>query len=246
MTKVIDISCWNTITDWAAIKAAGITGVIIRAGFGRVASQKDKSFDKHYAGAKAAGLQIGAYWYSYAQTADVAKIEAEVFIGVIKDKRFELPVYYDIEEAAQVKLGKTICTQMANAFCGTMEQAGYYCGVYSFDGFFATNLPADVGKRYTAWVARVESVTPTYCKKYDMWQYSWLAQIKGSVGSTDISNCYKDFYSIIKSAGLNGYSSAPPKYTVTARIAGLNKVQAADIADKCKNNAMTVVIAEED
>lgn len=82
MIKIIDVSCWNVVTDWAAVKASGVGGVIIRAGFGRVLSQKDKSFEAHYAGAKAAGL----------------------------------PVYYDIEESAQVALSKTICTAMVDAF----------------------------------------------------------------------------------------------------------------------------------
>lgn len=243
MIKIIDVSCWNVVTDWAAVKASGVGGVIIRAGFGRVLSQKDKSFEAHYAGAKAAGLLVGAYWYSYATTAAVAKVEAQCFAEVIKGKAFELPVYYDIEESAQVALSKTICTAMVDAFCGYMEQVGYYAGVYSFDAFFSRNLPADIGKRYTVWVARIGSA-PVYVKPYDMWQYSWTARYKGASGDVDTSDCTKDFYSIILRLGLNGLKTTS-KYSITARAAGLSKAQANDLGDLCKKNGMTVVIAED-
>jgi len=72
-TKGIDVSVWQGDIDFAKVKANGIDFVIIRAGYGKLASQKDKCFEQNYSRAKAAGLHVGAYWYSYAQSADEAK-----------------------------------------------------------------------------------------------------------------------------------------------------------------------------
>ena len=153
-TKIIDVSKHNGTIDWTKVKASGISGVIIRAGYGRIITQKDKSFESFYAGAVKAGLNVGAYWYSYAKSAEEAKTEAAVFLEAIKGKKFDLPVYYDIEEQDHVALGKTVCTAMVEAFCSTMEAAGYFAGVYSFDSFFASNLDESVRKKYTLLTAR--------------------------------------------------------------------------------------------
>lgn len=240
-TKVIDISKHNTITDFKAVKAAGIDGVIIRAGYGRVISQKDKTFDGFYTAAKVAGLKVGAYWYSYAASAAEAEIEAAVFAKAIEGKRFELPVYYDIEESKHLALGLKVCSEMIDRFCSHMEQHGYYAGIYSFDAFYG-NISDDVKRKYTKWVARVEDVKPVRCTDYDMWQYTWEGKINGVSGEVDISRCYKDFASIVKSKGLNGYSAA--KYSVTASAAGLDKAKADAVAEICRQQGMTVKIAE--
>lgn len=176
--KIVDVSKHNKVTDWAVVKAAGIDGVIIRAGYGRYISQKDKAFEQFYSGASEAGLHIGAYWYSYADNATEAAAEASVFMQAVKDKKFDLPLYYDIEEQKHVALGRNICTSMATAFCKTLENAGYYAGVYSFDSFFSSSLDADIQNRFATWTARVENIAPKCCLKWGMHQYSWQATDK--------------------------------------------------------------------
>ena len=65
--KGIDVSVWQKSIDFNKVKRSGIEFVIMRAGYGSALSQKDKCFEQNYARAKAAGLHIGAYWYSYLQ-----------------------------------------------------------------------------------------------------------------------------------------------------------------------------------
>lgn len=239
MNKVIDVSKWNGKIDWAKVKASGVYGVIIRAGYGRLISQKDPTFESYYSGAKAAGLHIGAYWYSYAKTEDEAIIEAEVFKEAIKGKTFDLPVYMDIEEKSQVALGKAVCTNMVKAFCRHMELAGYFAGVYSFDSFFGSNLTDDIYNKFTCWVARVEYVEPAFCKKFDLHQFTWVGYINGINGDVDVSYCFKDFPTIIKNAGLNGYTTSK-KYKVTAEIDGVTAEERDKIFSACQKMAMTV------
>lgn len=238
--KVIDVSKHNGIINWNYVKAAGVEGVIIRAGYGRHISQKDSRFEANYSGALAAGLHVGAYWYSYADSPADAKTEAEVFLEVLKGKKFDLPVYFDIEEQKHVKAGRTMCTAMTEAFCSTVEKAGYFTGVYSFDSFFKTNLDSIIERKYTQWVARIGG-TPN--SKHDMWQYSWKEKIKGINGETDVNHCYKNFPSIIVKAKLNGYG-AETKYKVTAYASGVDKLNADKIAKACSEMGMTVVMEE--
>ena len=106
----IDVSRHNTITDFRKVKGSGIDFVIIRAGYGREISQKDPQFETNYKNAKAAGLNVGAYWYSYAQSVEEAKIEAKVCLQAIKGKKFEYPIYFDLEENTQLSRGSALCT----------------------------------------------------------------------------------------------------------------------------------------
>lgn len=98
MVKGIDVSTFQGNIDFKKVKASGIDFVILRAGYGRETSQKDAKFEQNYKNAKAAGLKVGAYWYSYADSVEDAKKEAEACISVIKGKQFEYPIYFDLEE----------------------------------------------------------------------------------------------------------------------------------------------------
>ena len=82
--KGIDVSVHQGKIDWKKVKAAGIDFAIIRAGYGREISQKDKRFEENYVNAKAAGIKVGAYWYSYADSVSRGEQEAKTFLEVIK------------------------------------------------------------------------------------------------------------------------------------------------------------------
>lgn len=242
--RVVDVSHHNGDVDFKAIKAAGIYGVIIRAGYGKLISQTDKRFEENYEKAKAAGLKVGAYWYSYAYNTAEAEQEAMTFLDVIRGKCFELPVYYDVEEKKHQQLGKAKVSAIIKTFCDTVEKKGYFVGVYSSDSWFKDYIDDDIKRRYTCWVAHVENVKPKYIAKYDMWQYTWKAVFpnnsqNGKKTPFDCNYLYKDFESIIKAKNLNGY--APNKtYIITATL----KTSSENIAQKafieCKNLGMTV------
>ena len=202
--RIIDLSKWNGAVDFAKVKASGIDGVIIRTGFGvKSPKQIDRRFEEYYAKAKAAGLYVGAYHYSYAKNALGAVREAEFMLELLKGKSFELPVYGDFEE--QGELSCSVCTEMVKAFCNRLEAAGAWAGIYSYDTFFRDKLSADIPKRYTAWVARVENVFPKCVLDGDIgiWQYSWKGKVGGISGDVDMDFCYKDFPGMIKRAKKN-------------------------------------------
>ena len=250
--KVIDVSHHNGDIDFKAIKSAGIYGVIIHAGFGKYASQKDKTFEQNYERAKAAGLKVGAFWYSYAYNTAEAEQEAMTFLDVIRGKCFELPVYYDVEEDKHMSLGKAKVSAIIKIFCDTVEKAGYFVGVYSADSWFKDYIDDDVKRRYTCWVAHVENVKPKFISKYDMWQYTFKATfpnntqiIKGKTTKTpfDCSYLYKDFESIIKAKNLNGYAQNKT-YEITAFIKTSSETTAQKTIISCKELGMTVIKRE--
>ena len=115
LTKGIDVSKHNGIIDWSKAKK-DIDFAIIRAGYGRLTSQKDIKFEKNYQGCKDNNILKGAYWYSYATTVSDIQTEAKVFLSVIKGKKFEYPVYLDIEEQSQASLSSTTINAMIKAF----------------------------------------------------------------------------------------------------------------------------------
>ena len=214
MIKGIDISYAQTNIDFAKIKASGVDFVIIRAGYGKYTNQKDTRFESHYAGAKAAGLAVGCYWYSYATNADDAKLEAKACLEVIKGKQFDYPIYFDIEEGKQATLGKAAVSGIVRTFCDTIEKAGYFVGIYSYASFLKNVVSEDLLKRYDVWVAHTDVSKPNYDLPYGIWQYSHKGKIDGYNGNIDCNFSYKDYPTAIKNKGLNGYTGTAPVETV--------------------------------
>lgn len=213
--KGIDISTWQgSGVNFNNLKKDGIEFVIIRAGFGRYTSQKDNQFENNYSKAKAAGMPVGAYWYSYATSVAGAKEEAKTCLAVIKGKQFEYPIYFDLEDPSQSGLSKAVKSDMVVAFCEELEAAGYFTGLYSNLNWLNNHLDYNKIKPYTLWLAQWAS-KPTYSNTFDMWQYTSDGTTSGTPGRTDMNYCYKDFPTIIKEAGLNGFSKGSSTPTPT-------------------------------
>lgn len=207
--KLIDVSHNNGNIDWTKVKndkENNIEGVIIHAGYGKYISQKDEKFEENYKGAVDAGLHVGAYWYSYANNIIDAIFEAFAFLYCIKGKKFDLPVYIDIETEGQLSLGKDTCSKITNVFLTIIKLFGYLAGVYSFDSFFGTNLDDKIRQKYEVWVAHVENAEPKNAPEWGIHQYSWKGKIDGITTDTDLNECRKNYPQIIKDAGLNRYS----------------------------------------
>ena len=129
----IDVSTWQDYIDWPSVSQS-VYFSIIRAGYGT--GGFDDFFEYNYQNAKANGVKVGAYWYSYAKSVSDAVQEANSFIQALKGKQFEWPVYYDIEEQSIFEAG--IANDIAKAFCDVLEANKYYCGIYYSTYFLDT------------------------------------------------------------------------------------------------------------
>lgn len=209
MSKGIDVSKHQGTIDWQKVKASGVDFAMIRAGYGRYDNQKDECFEENYKNAKQAGVKVGAYHYSYAKSADDAKKEAETFIKWISGKQFEYPVAFDVEEKAQSDKGKQFVSDIIRAFCETVEKAGYYVCIYANKYWLDNFVDDDCKKKYDVWLAQWAEKA-TYAGNYGIWQYSSQGSIDGISGRSDMDESYKDYYSIMKNKGLNGFSAPAP------------------------------------
>lgn len=209
--KGIDVSKWQGDVDFNKVKADGYEFVIINAGYGRYISQKDKYFEDNYKKARAAGLGVGAYWYSYAVTAAEAKQEAKVFLQAVQGKVFDYPLCYDIEDSSQSKLSNAVIGDMINSFCSYLEGQGHYAALYSYANFLNTKVPAECRKKYDVWVAAYDVSTPSYSGAYGMWQYTSKGKVSGVSGNCDCDYAYKDYPAIMSEKGLNGYPKGGSK-----------------------------------
>ena len=215
--RILDASKYQPDIDYGAT-ASDCSGVLLRAGLTYWGAQnmgEDECFEKHYAGFKAVGLPVGAYYYSAADSVAVAEREADYFLSLLKGKQFELPVYYDVENnQRQGGLSKELLTQIVDAFCSRVQAAGYYVGFYASTSWLKSKMDTVyLSKKYTLWKADYRAA---YDKTIacDIHQYTSQGRIAGISGNVDLNHCYKNFVSVIKSKGLNGY--APQEIEDTA------------------------------
>ena len=203
--KGIDVSHHQGNVDFAKVKASGIHFAMLRAGYGKEnpAVQTDRKFHQNYSNALKAGLPCGAYHYSYARSAAEAKQEADFFLSIIKGCQFGYPVAFDLEDSSQANLSRETLTNIAIAFCERVEKAGYYVCLYTNPDWIKNRLDMERLKQFDLWLARY-SDTPGR-DGIGMWQYSSSGKVNGINTAVDLDVAYRDYPSIMKKSGLNGY-----------------------------------------
>ena len=219
MTKYgIDVSKHQGEIDWIKVKNSGkVEFAILRAGYGKLISQKDNKFEKNYSECIKNNIPVGAYWYSYAMSEEEAKQEANAFLQAIKDKQFAYPVYFDLEEPKQLALGKNKCSAIAKAFLETVEKAGYFVGLYMSKSHLETYITEEVRNRYTVWVAHYGISKTNYSGQFGIWQKSDSGSVSGISGNVDLNECYFNYPTLIQNANLNGFAESNTALNVESK-----------------------------
>lgn len=203
--KGIDISSYNENINYDVI-AKQVDFAILRAGFtgwGTHSLNVDKKFNQHYEGLRQK-IPLGVYWYSCADTKERALKEAQFLLDLIADKEFSYPIYMDVEDTHnQQKLSKRELSEIVLTFTDKIESAGYYAGIYANTNWWRNELDQDLLKDVDRWVAHYGVDTPGVSGS--IWQYTDKGSLPGYTGSLDLNWCSKDYPSIIKNAGLNGF-----------------------------------------
>ncbi|MCI8589224.1 MAG: hypothetical protein HFE77_00690 [Clostridiales bacterium] len=214
----IDISRWQgKDVDFHKIKNDGIGFVILRAGY---TGGKDILFEDYYKAAKEAGLSVGCYMYSYAESTAEAVQDAKDLKQWIKGKVFEYPVYYDMEDKCLLEYenedGEKIAytteqrTNWALAFLDEMKKDDYYAGVYANLNWFRNYLDSSRLKQYPLWLAlwtKDGTDSGDHSDSYGMWQYTSTGKVDGIYGNVDRDVCYVDYPAYIEKNGLNGFKA---------------------------------------
>ena len=202
--------------DFNAIKKSGIDYVIIRIGDAAIGI--DPTFEKSYADAKAAGLDVGAYFYTRATTTDEILREANLVLSALDGKKFEYPIYLDLEDDSLSSLSAEDINELCFAFYTRLQRSGYYTGLYVNHEWLYNIIDTDTAlSKFEIWYARYPSTaeggTPSwdpelYGENLGMWQYTDSGYIDGIDGVRfDFNYSYKDYPSIIKDGGFNGFES---------------------------------------
>lgn len=212
----IDVSTWQKGFNFAKAKNEGVKFAILRGGFtgyGTGKSQaKDDQFENHYKNAKANGLGVGCYFFSRAVSkAEGEKEAAFLYENCLKGKQFEYPIYIDVEDSYyQAKASKQAVTDGIIGFCEYLENKGYYVGIYANTSWFKNRMYLDQLKNYDKWVAQWSSNRPT-SPEGGLWQFggesNYVRTNKVAGVTCDQNYAYKDYPSIMKNAGLNGFTA---------------------------------------
>ncbi len=224
----IDVSKYNAPIDWQKVKNAGVKFAILRVGFASTSNRNnlylDPYFEIFYKGAKAVGMPVGAYFYSRCNSVSTAKKEAEFILNAIKGKQFEYPIWLDVEDQKTLQsVSRAAMTKAVVTCLEEIESAGYYVGIYSGKYILRDNLIDSELKNYDHWIAQYASRSTYTTYEIGMWQFggevNFLTEKKiPGIGSNvaDQNYSYKDYPTIIKRVGLNGFKSSDKENTDTA------------------------------
>ncbi|MBE6823184.1 MAG: hypothetical protein E7518_08850 [Ruminococcaceae bacterium] len=214
--KGIDVSRHNGTVNWGMVDASGIDFVLVRAGYGNDISQKDQKFDENVKGALAHKLFVGAYWFSYAISVEDAKKEAEVCKKVLSAYRGKLtfPVAFDYEYASMEYAKKKgipptnqLIDAIARAFLDSMKQDGWFVCLYTNQDFIRSGkFTSETIQKYDLWLADYSGPPDYPC---GIQQTGNTGSVPGIAGNVDLDISYRDYPTIIKSGGYNGFPKMP-------------------------------------
>lgn len=201
--EVVDVSYIQSSIDWSKVKAAGITGAIVRCGYRGYGSsgtlKEDSMFLNHIKGAYNAGLKVGIYFFTEAINEAEGREEARFALQQLKKSGVKLtyPIAVDTENisasnptprANANKLSVTNRTAAIKGFCEEIKKNGYEPMIYASTSWLNNQL--NMSKLpYKVWVAQYNS-SVTYRGSYIMWQYTSTGRVSGINGVVDKSHSY--------------------------------------------------------
>lgn len=190
---VIDVSEYQGDIDWAKVASSGIKMAMLRSSYGSTdfPSQVDKKFEKNIQAAKAAGVKVGVYHYSYANSAEAAQREAEYCLKAIKNYEIDLPIAYDVEDKFHIDLSKDQISEIIESFCNKIKDSGYLAMIYTPENFAKNKIDYERLQKYDFWIAKYNGDVD-WDKPFLMWQHSNTGKIPGIKTSVDLNYYYFD------------------------------------------------------
>ncbi len=189
----IDVSQHQGEIDWKKVAACGVRFAFLRIGY-RGSTEgllyPDERFEEYYAGARAADIQVGVYFYSQAVTVYEASREADYVLELLKDRKLDLPVVMDWE-FADIGDGRTdtidseLLTGICQAFCQRIRRDGYQTAVYFNKNIGYEHYDLDELSDYAFWIADYNE-TPHFYYAHEYWQYTDAGGVDGIAEPVDM------------------------------------------------------------
>lgn len=238
---VIDISQFNNVTNWSAVKATGYP-VIIRIGY-RGSKTGVITYDPRYKEYKSACEQYGIEHYFYFFPCSITDAEAHEEALFIKNEVIGSGVpmiYLDSEVVQRDKSGrsdnlsKEKRTRMLRIICEDLLSWGISCGVYAsrswlYNNLDMANIPNNAVKN--TWVAEYGVEMTKYTGTYIMWQYTSKGSVNGISGNVDLSYQYEPFYLIVNNnnSQADGINSEPEKEITKSELEKIIEVAKGEV-----------------
>lgn len=249
----IDVSAHQGLINWQAVKESGVQFAIIRSLCWDKSTNGyriDPYFEYNVTNAKANGIKVGTYLYSYAYSRDEmlqevlyflnsAPIQSMLNSGVL----FDMPVYIDYEDplitsnTANLTIDQR--TDIVRFGMQVLEQRSGYRFVPGFYTYysFAKNVINGAqlqAEGYEFWLARFNTAGHGWSPSPPMWQYSSTGSVPGISTNVDLNYCYKDY------SYINGGTVPPPitthSLTVTNQYGQVVTASAASILAQIVQN----------
>ena len=189
----VDVSSHQKEIDWEQVRSAGVEFAMIRIGYRGYTSgglYEDEYARANLEGAKAAGLKVGAYFYSQATTLDEALEEALFCTDFLDGYPLDLPLVYDWEyvssDARTGDMDRETLTACTKAFCDTVARKGYEPMIYFNPSQGETLLVLEELLEYPWWLAMYSS-SMTYPHAVEVWQYTAAGSLPGITGDVDLN-----------------------------------------------------------
>lgn len=195
----VDVSEHQGAIDWQAVANDGVQFAMLRVG-NRGTTEgglfQDSSFDENLAQAQAAGLQVGAYFYSQATSVAEAQEEADFVVSLLNERKLDLPIVFDHEQdtttnARGNSVDRETLTAAALAFCQRIEDAGYQPMIYGNKVDIARLNLSNLGGR-PVWFAEYNAAQPSGQFDFAIWQYTNSGTVDGISTPVDLNLRFTD------------------------------------------------------
>lgn len=178
--------------DFNLAKSMGYDFCIVRIGLTYYGQQElDEYFVRNINKAKEAGMYLGIYFYSTATTIREAEREAEWLIDTmhtyLDGVDLKAGVWYDVETESQQALGAQTLARIVMGFFNKMNEAGIYCGLYSYYSMLTYDLDVSMLPKYIPlWPANYKG--RNYFREENTFKHTpiWQFSDSGNVGGVTV------------------------------------------------------------
>lgn len=210
--RYIDVSRYQgkiTLDGWRKVKASGYKGVMLKTVSTNPKMSKrvdglyiDPTFERNYRNARAAGLDVGVYYYTYATSEAMADAELALLRKALRGKEFSLPVCVDVEENKLKQLSTLDLSNLTAYALEQVEKMGFYAQLYTYTGY-KYELDMDrLSSRWDVWLADYTGETPKVEFKYNAHQHTSKGSMPGITGNVDLNVTTLNYPRIIRKKGL--------------------------------------------
>lgn len=207
--RFVDVSRYQGLIDWAQVAAAGYKGAMLKTvSTNHKLSNRsdglyiDPTFETNYRNARAAGLDVGVYYYTYATSEAMADEELALLRRAVYGKEFSLPVCVDVEENKLKQLSTLDLSNLTAYALEQVEKMGFYAQLYTYTGYKYELDMARLSSRWDVWLADYTGKTPNVTFNYNAHQHTSKGAVPGITGNVDLNVTTLNYPKIIEKKGL--------------------------------------------